>query len=158
MQTVEVPASATTVFDLVHDYKRRLEWDTMLSQAMLLGGATLANVGVRSLCVGTWRSGFVAMETEYVTFARGRVAAVKLTNRPSLFERFAATIKHQALTETRSRITYIYSFSTRPRILAPMLDPIVDLIMARAIRGRLLALQLFFAESGHKMPAEMERM
>jgi hypothetical protein len=98
------------------------------------------------------------METEYVTFARGRVAAVKLTNRPSLFERFAATIKHQALTETRSRITYIYSFSTRPRILAPILDPVVDRIMAQAIRGRLLALQLFFAESRCKMPGEMERM
>lgn len=77
----------------------------MLSEARLLGGAVAAGVGVRSLCVGTWRSAYLPMETEYVSFERGRVAAVKLTNRPALFERFAATIKHEELPEGRSRVT-----------------------------------------------------
>jgi hypothetical protein len=30
-----IPASADEVFELLHDYKRRLEWDTLLSEAYL---------------------------------------------------------------------------------------------------------------------------
>src|SRR5438477_170169 len=39
-----VPAPAADVFDLVHDYERRLTWDTLLSAAYLTGGATRAGV------------------------------------------------------------------------------------------------------------------
>ena len=39
MPTVEIkeiiPASAELVFALVHDYRRRLEWDTLLREAYL---------------------------------------------------------------------------------------------------------------------------
>lgn len=51
----------------------------MLRSARLLDGATHAGLGVRSLCAGTWRSAFLALETEYIQFVLGRVAAVKLT-------------------------------------------------------------------------------
>ena len=139
--SIDVNAPPEVVFDLIHDYTRRLQWDSMLSEARLLGGATAAGVGVRSLCVGTWRSAFLPMETEYVTFERGRVAAVKLTNRPALFDRFAATIKHEALPEGRSRVTYVYSFHARPRALAEVLEPIMNWLLAREIRQRLAALR-----------------
>jgi len=97
--SIEIGASCEAVFDAVHDYERRLEWDTMLSRATLLAGATAAEVGVRSLCVGKWRSAFLVLETEYIRFERGRVAAVKLTNRPPFFHSFAATIKHSPSTK-----------------------------------------------------------
>ena len=140
---IEISAPCQTVFDVVHDYERRLEWDSMLSQAKLLGGANVAKVGVRSRCVGAWHSGFLAVETEYIRFERGRVAAVKLTNRPLFFDRFAATIKHEAIGKNRSRTTYIYAFSARPRPLAPLLEPIMNLLFAREIRSRLRCLQRF---------------
>ncbi len=69
------------VFDLVHDYDLRLSWDAMLSKAELLGPEPA--IGVKSLCVGTWKSGYLPFETEYVAFAPGQVAAVKLTHRPA---------------------------------------------------------------------------
>jgi hypothetical protein len=141
--SIEIGASCEAVFDLVHDYERRLEWDSMLSRASLLAGATAAQVGVRSLCVGTWKGGFLPLETEYVRFERGRVAAVKLTNRPPFFGRFAATIKHTALADDRSRTTYIYSFRARPRFLAPVLEPIMKRMLAREVRARLEALRKF---------------
>src|SRR5437879_4795235 len=92
--SIEIDAPCDAVFDLIHDYGRRLEWDSMLSEARLLHGATNAAVGVRSLCIGTWKTAFLGLETVYVSFERGRAAAVKLTNRPAFFSRFAATIKH----------------------------------------------------------------
>ena len=141
--SIEIGASCEAVFDAVHDYERRLEWDSMLSRARLLGGAAAAEVGVRSLCVGTWKSGLLALETEYVRFERGQAAAVKLTNRPPFFGRFAATIKHTALGRGRSRTTYIYSFRARPRFLAPMLEPIMNVMLSREVRGRLEALRTF---------------
>ncbi|MCL4303975.1 MAG: SRPBCC family protein, partial [Anaerolineae bacterium] len=79
--SIEIDAPCAAVFDVIHDYGRRLEWDTMLREARLLGGATAAGIGVRSVCAGTWRSAFLALETEYIRFEPGRVAAVKLTNR-----------------------------------------------------------------------------
>ena len=62
--SVVIDAPCEAVFDLIHDYSRRLTWDTMLSEARLLGGATAAGIGVRTLCVGTWRSLYLAQETE----------------------------------------------------------------------------------------------
>jgi hypothetical protein len=141
--SIEIGASCQAVFETVHDYERRLEWDSMLSEARLLDGATEADVGVRSLCVGTWKSAFLALETEYVRFEPGRVAAVKLTNRPRFFEHFAATIRHDALGEARSRTTYIYSFRARPRFLVPLLEPIMKLMITREVHGRLQSLRTF---------------
>lgn len=134
---VEIDASCEAVFDVVHDYARRLEWDSMLSEARLLAGAEVAGVGVRSRCVGTWKGAFQALETEYITFERGRVAAVKLTNRPLFFRDFAATIRHEPLGTHRSRVTYIYSFHVRPGILAP----VVRARFGREIRARLRRLR-----------------
>ena len=118
----------------------------MLSQALLLEAA-VPGVGVRSLCVGTWRSAFLPFETEYVRFERGRVAAVKLTNRPMCFDAFAATIRHEATGEGRSRITYIYSFRARPRVLAVLLEPVLSFMLSREVRRRLLCLRAFLEQN-----------
>ena len=141
--TIEIEASCKAVFDLVHDYNQRLQWDTLLSQATLLGQAKAADRGVRTRCVGTWRSGKIAVETEYIAFEPGRVAAVKLVNRPPLFEHFVATIRHKPLTATRSRLTYIYSFRARPRWLAFALEPIMHAALQRETKARLRSLKAF---------------
>jgi hypothetical protein len=142
--STEVHAEPEVVFDLIHDYDRRLKWDSMLSEARLVGGATTAGVGIRSLCVGTWRTAYLPMETEYVSFERGRVAAVKLTNRPAFFDRFAATIRHHAIAEGVSRVTYIYAFSARPQALALVLEPVMQRALDREIQQRLGALRAFY--------------
>ena len=143
--SVEVGASCTAVFNLIHDYGRRLEWDTLLSQAVLLNDAAEAGVGVRSLCVGTWRGLFLPLETEYISFEPGRVAAVSLTNQPPFFDQFAATIRHEPLGENRSRVTYIYFFRARPRLLAPLLEPLMNWLLRRETQKRLAALKRYFS-------------
>ena len=139
--SIEIAAPSERVFDLIHDYDRRLQWDSMLSEARLLAGARRAAVGVRSLCVGTWKSAYLPFETEYVRFERGEVAAVKLTNRPPLFARFAATIRHRPVAPGRSLTTYIYSFRARPRTFAAFLEPIIDFMLAREVQHRLAGLK-----------------
>jgi hypothetical protein len=145
---VEIDAPCEAVFALVHDYDRRLEWDSMLRSARLLAGATAAGVGVKTLCVGTWKGAFLAMETEYVSFEPGRVAAVKLTNRPPFFEQLGATIRHEPVGPTRSRTTYVYSFRARPRWLAPLLEPLMAVMITREIRARLDSLRRVLERSG----------
>ena len=144
--TIEIDTSCAMAFDLIHDYDRRLDWDTLLSQAILLGDAKSVGKGVRTRCVGTWRSGKIAMETEYITFEPGRVAAVKLVNRPPLFEHFAATIRHKPLSPTRSSLTYIYSFRARPGWLAFLLEPIVHAALQRETQSRLHSLKAFLEQ------------
>lgn len=145
--SIDVNAPCDLAFDVIHDYGLRLRWDSMLSEARLLGGAEKAAVGVRSLCVGTWRSAYMPMETEYITFRRGEVAAVRLTNEPPLFERFAASIRHVAIAGGRSRITYAYSFQTRPRCCAALVEPFVARLMEREVRARLNALREFLGRA-----------
>jgi hypothetical protein len=146
--TVDVKAPCEVVFDVLHDYGERLRWDTMLSEARLVGDASRADVGVRSLCVGTWRTAYLPIETEYITFRRGEVAAVRLTNESPLFENFAASIRHLALPGGASRITYTYSFRTRARLVAAVVDAVVSRMMAHETRTRLLALRDYIERGG----------
>src|SRR5215470_7875369 len=92
-----IDAPSAEVFDLVHDYDRRLEWDTLLSAAYLDDGFTSAGPGATSVCVGRGSLGRLAFKTVYVSFDRPRVAAVKLVNSPPFFDRWAASIRHEDL-------------------------------------------------------------
>lgn len=141
--SIEINAPCEIVFDVIHDYDCRLKWDSMLREARLLDGATTAGPGVRSLCTGTWRGAFLALETKYIQFKPGQVAAVNLTNRPPFFERFAATIRHEAINEIRSRTTYIYFFQARPHFLAPFLEPIMSVMLKQEVQNRLRSLRNF---------------
>ena len=149
--TIEINATATEVFDLIHDYGCRLEWDTMLSEAEILGGIEKADVGVETRCVGGWRGLWIPMVTRYVSFRRGEVAAVELTGTPPLFEHFAATIRHRELGDGGSSVTYIYSFRAKPKLLAPVLEPIMNLALKREVAQRLQSLKQA-AEQGTTTP------
>ncbi|HUQ06319.1 MAG TPA: SRPBCC family protein [Kofleriaceae bacterium] len=139
-----IPAACEAVFDLVHDYGRRLEWDTLLSAAYLVGGATAAGKGVASVCVGRRSLGKLAIETRYVSFERGVVAAVEMINRPPLFGRWAASIRHSPLDGGASRITYTWSFESSPRWLRWLVEPIMARVFRWETRKRLRALRAHF--------------
>src|SRR5580765_1280920 len=109
-----IAAPSTRVFDFVHDYTRRLEWDTLLREAYLDDGFQSAEKGATSVCKGRWMLGGIALNTVYVSYDRPRVAAVKMVNRPPFFESWAASIRHQDLSSNESRITYTFQFTSRP--------------------------------------------
>jgi hypothetical protein len=136
----ELPASAEAAFDLVHDYDRRLAWDTLLREAYVEDGRE-PGVGAVASCTGRWFVGGLCFRTVYVSFRRGEVAAVKLIHRPPFFEAWAASIRHEPLGPNRSRILYTLSFSSRPRFLAWLLEPILELAFRIETRRRLRALR-----------------
>jgi hypothetical protein len=140
-----IPAPSAAVFDLLHDYDRRLEWDTLLQAAYLTDGHTAAAQGVTSVCVGRRSLGGIALKTVYVTFERPSVAAVKMVNRPPFFESWAASIHHADLPGGSSRITYKFHFVARPRWLRFVLDPLMQRVFLWETRKRLQALQRWFA-------------
>lgn len=140
-----IPAPVAEVFALLHDYSRRLEWDTLLQQAELLDNAPQAAVGVKSICRGKSRLGGIAPVTEYTTFRPPHVAAVKMLNRPAFFDSFAASIRHSDRPDSSSTIEYCYTFTSRPRLLRPAVSPIMNWAFARETRKRLAALKQYFS-------------
>lgn len=75
-----IPASAAKVFELLHDYNRRLEWDTLLQEAYLEPEFVEAARGAISVCRGKSFLGGFALRTQYISFEKGKVAAVRLLN------------------------------------------------------------------------------
>lgn len=141
-----MPASAREVFAVVHDYGNRLSWDTLLSEARLLGGATEADLGIRARCTGKGWLNSVAMETVYITYSPGRVAAVKLVSPIWPFRTWAASIRHIEQTPLTSILEYRWRFSCQPAILAPALEWIVNQQFKRETRLRFTALRRLLAE------------
>lgn len=89
------PSEACQVFALLHDYDQRLEWDTLLWEARLTRGCEVAEKDSTSLFVGKPFFGLIGVETRYVIFRPGEIAAVKLVNHPPFFREFAASIRHE---------------------------------------------------------------
>ncbi len=136
-----IDAPAAVVFDLVHDYDRRLTWDTLLSAGYLTDGCTKAELGATSVCIGRSSLLRIPLKTTYVAFDRPRLAAVKMVNRPLLFGTWAASIRHEDLPAGQSRITYTWTFTARPRWLAWLIEPILQRIFRRETARRLDALR-----------------
>ena len=140
-----IPASAADVFKLIHDYKRRLEWDTLLQEAYLEPEFSEAARGAISVCRGKTFLGGFALRTEYVSFEKGKVAAVKLLDNPPFFDTFAASIRHFPIDENLSEIIYKVNFTAKPSFLRPILHPLMRMVFVWETRKRLAALKKFFA-------------
>jgi len=144
--TEQMPCSSVAVFDLLHDYSRRLEWDTLLREARFTRGHTVAAVGATAICVGRPLFGIVGIETAYLTFSRGIIAAVDMINHPPFFDSFAASIRHQD-TETGSSVTYKFRFRARPRFMRLLFEPIMLHVLRHETRKRLQALSGYLAST-----------
>jgi hypothetical protein len=142
-----IPATATEVFDLLHDYRRRLEWDTLLQKAYLEKEFPAACKGAISVCQGRASLGGFALRTEYVSFERGKVAAVKMLNQPPFFDTFAASIRHRDTGENQSEVVYKVNFTARPKFLRWILHPLMSAIFAWETRKRLAALKDLFEQN-----------
>lgn len=142
-QSVVIGATPEEVFDLIHDYSRRLLWDPFLRRAELEGGAEQAGVGISTYCAARLRSGGLGMRTVYVSFRRPDVAAVKMTQGPWFLRNFAASISQKGLADG-TRVTYKFSFSVKPRWLAAIIEPLLRAVFSRETRRRLVALKNHF--------------
>jgi len=132
------------VFDLLHDYDRWLEWDTLLQAAYLDDGFTAAAQGATAVCVGRRSRGGLALKTVSVSFERPRVAAVKLVNAPPLVATWAAAIRHEDRADGHSAIAYTFTSTARPRWCRVVLEPLLRVVFLWETWRRLRALAAHF--------------
>ena len=102
-----MPAEA---FDYTQNYDNRLTWDTFLTKAELMDGATRADVGVKAFCVA--KNG-IGMITEYVSFNRPKVTAIKMTDGPYMFKSFLGSWNFRDAGNMQTEVTFLYSFRLR---------------------------------------------
>lgn len=137
--TQTLPADAETVFDRVHDYRHRLEWDTLLRRAYTVDNAEPGK-DVVAVCTAKWWLGGYSFRTRYVSFDRPHVAAIKLESQPPFFASWAASIRHRPLTSDTSSATYTMTFTVKPSWVAPLLEPVAKAMFRRETQRRLRAL------------------
>lgn len=156
--TQVMPAPAAVVFDVLHDYPRRLEWDTLLREAYVVGGG-LPDRDVEVVCTARRNLGGISFRTRYVTFrppADGvdGLAAVTLVEPTSVFETWAASIRHRDLTPGISNVSYTLTFTCRPRRLARTIEPVAQQMFVLETRKRLTALADYLAAGGGAAPLD----
>lgn len=109
-EQILINASTETVFDYTQDYANRLKWDTFLKKAELIEGAAVADKGVKAYCVA--KNG-LGMVTEYVTFNRPKVTAIKMTKGPYLFKSFLGSWTFRKISDHKTEVIFLYSFTLR---------------------------------------------
>ncbi len=109
-ETIIIQASQEQVFDFTQDYNKRLKWDTFLKRADLMENATTADKGVKAYCVS--KNG-LGMVTEYVTFNRPKVTAIKMTKGPFIFKSFLGSWTFKELSVDKTEVIFLYSFLLR---------------------------------------------
>ena len=148
VESIVIDRSSAEVFDVVHDYGIRIDWDTMLRRAEVIGSHPPGK-GVVTVCTARWYLGGFAFRTRYVTFVRPRLAAATLLRPYFIFENWSASIRHrdrpvQPGTDVAgSELTYTLTLSCRPRWAARPLEAIAIAMFARETRRRLRALKRY---------------
>ena len=105
-----IHTSQERAFDYTQDYTNRTVWDTFLTKAELINGATEAALGVKAYCVA--HNG-LGMETEYVSFNRPKVTAVKMTAGPYMFKDFLGSWNFKTTGPNEIEVIFLYSFTLR---------------------------------------------
>ena len=148
--TQEMPATREQTFDVLHDYDRRLAWDTLLRRAYCQGMPGRDAVAV---CTARWWLGGYTFRTRYVTFERPVLAAIRLESRPPFFASWAASIRHAPLPDGRSSATYTMTFRCKPAWAAPLLEPVARSMFRRETARRLAALARYLSHGSGRMIA-----
>lgn len=124
------------VFDFTQDYNKRLHWDTFLKKADLINGDVKASKGVKALCVA--RNG-LSMITEYITFTRPEVTAIRMTKGPFMFKSFLGSWRFKPKDQGNTEVIFLYSFTLRfPFVL---LSRVIKQNLKKNIRQRLIDLK-----------------
>ena len=136
IEKIIINEARESIFDYTQDYKKRLTWDTFLKRAELTEGATIADEGVKAYCVA--KNGW-GMETEYVSFKRPAVTAIKMTKGPFFFKSFVGSWRFKYLSERETEVSFLYSFQLK--FLFRFLKNFVKRNLQKNVRQRLIDLK-----------------
>ncbi|WP_316793030.1 SRPBCC family protein [Pedobacter frigoris] len=135
-EKILIEETAEFVFDFTQDYTKRLSWDTFLRKAELLDGVLSAAKGVKANCIAKNGMGMI---TEYVTFNRPKVTAIKMVDGPYLFKSFLGSWTFTEVHENKTEVSFVYSFSLRFPL--SLITGLVKGNLRRNVRQRLIDLK-----------------
>jgi len=135
-ESIYIQTSQERAFDYTQDYKNRLVWDTFLTKAELINGATEAALAVRAYCVA--HNG-IGMETEYVSFNRPKVTAIKMTKGPYMFKYFLGSWNFKTIGMNEIEVIFLYSFTLR--FPFNLLTPFIKWNLRNNVKQRLVDLK-----------------
>lgn len=135
-ESIYIQTSQERAFDYTQDYKNRLVWDTFLTKAELINGATEAALSVRAYCVA--HNG-IGMETEYVSFNRPKVMAIKMTKGPYMFKYFLGSWNFKTIGMNEIEVIFLYSFTLR--FPFNLLTPFIKWNLRNNVKQRLVDLK-----------------
>ena len=135
-ESISIERTPEVVFDFSQDYTKRLTWDTFLRKADLLFGAKEAAKGVKALCVA--KNGY-GMVTEYVSFNRPKVTAVKMTDGPYMFKSFLGTWTFKEKGDGETDVIFLYAYEFR--FPFGLISAIIKSKLRREVKKRLLDLK-----------------
>jgi ribosome-associated toxin RatA of RatAB toxin-antitoxin module len=144
-EKIIIDESCEKVFDFTQDYKKRLIWDTFLKQADLVEGATAAGKGVKAYCVA--KNG-LGMITEYVTYNRPKVTAIKMTSGPLIFRSFLGSWTFNEIGKHTTEVIFLYSFSLR--FPFNLLTKFIKNNLQRNVNQRLVDLKLSIEKANRR--------
>jgi hypothetical protein len=149
-ERINIVGTPEAIFDYTQDYKQRLVWDTFLKEARLLHDATQADYGVKAWCVA--KNG-MGMETEYISFNRPKVAAIKMIKGPYMFKDFAAswTFSNEA---DVTIVTFTYAYALR--FPYNLLNRLITSKLKREVNKRLKDLKSRFIENALTTPGQTQ--
>jgi ribosome-associated toxin RatA of RatAB toxin-antitoxin module len=135
--TVDVDAPIAVAFALSQTYgELRYRWDPFVREQHLLDGATRAAKGVRASTTSRHR---LRMVSEYVSFRPPTQVGMRMVNGPWFFAQMSGGWSFSPLAPDRTRATWRYSFTCRPKLIRPIADPIGRWVLGRDIRRRIEA-------------------
>ena len=112
----------------------RYAWDPFVIEQRLLNGAVRPERGVQSLTKSKHR---LTMVSEYTAFNPPTQVGMKLVEGPPFFATFGGGWSFKELDENTCQATWRYTFSIKPKWLAPVGDRIGTWLLGRDIESRL---------------------
>ena len=112
----------------------RYAWDPFVIEQRLLHGATVPARGVQSKTTSKHR---LTMISEYTRFNPPTQVGMKVVEGPPFFATFGGGWSFKAVDENNCIATWRYTFSIKPKWLAPIADPIGTFILGKDIQSRL---------------------
>ena len=134
--TTTVAVAIDDAFDLSQSYGLRLEWDPFVRSQSLLNGSSVAGKGVQTLTRS--RHG-LRMISEYLTFRRPELVAMKMIEGPLIFRLFSGAWQFKRIDEATTAVVFKYHFTCRPTWLHWIVHPVARWVLGREIRRRLSA-------------------
>lgn len=152
IEMTDIAVSPSKVWDAIHKYEHRLEWDRMLRDLAVDGvaprQAAAINVGSEVTQWARWTAGGVMMKARYLvsrppTATEAGYAKVEMIRGPWFFRSFTAQSELIALDANSTRSVAKYEFECGPKWLRWIIEPIVLAVFRHETTARWVSLKRY---------------